>query len=59
MILAATPLKGRDCSAIRFGYRKYHVRKHLVLYRILAPNQIEIVRVLHERMDVESQSRAL
>jgi toxin ParE1/3/4 len=35
--LADHPLICRDCSAIRPGYRKYGIGKHLVLYR-----QIEI-----------------
>ncbi|MBF0438589.1 MAG: type II toxin-antitoxin system RelE/ParE family toxin [Magnetococcales bacterium] len=51
--LASSPLKGRDCGFIRSGYRKYQVGKHLVFYRALALDQIEIVRVLHECMDVE------
>lgn len=51
--LAAHPLKGRDCSDILPGYRKYGAGKHLIFYRLLEPDPIEIVRVLHERMDVE------
>ena len=51
--LAAAPLKGRDCHAIRSGYRKHQTGRHFVFYRVLASDQIEIVRVLHERMDVE------
>lgn len=52
--LAAHPLKGRDCSDIRPGYRKHGVGKHIVFYRQSETDDIEIVRVLHERMDVES-----
>lgn len=51
--LAAAPLSGRDCSALRPNYRKWPVGKHIVFYRTIEPDQIEIVRVLHERMDVE------
>ena len=53
--LAIHPLKGRDCSDIRPGYRKQGVGKHIVFYRSLDAEHIEIVRVLHERMDVESR----
>jgi toxin ParE1/3/4 len=36
--LAANPMQGRDCSAIRDGYRKYEAGKHIIFYR-----QIETV----------------
>lgn len=51
--LAVHPLMGRDCSAIRPGYRKHGVGKHLVFYRQIKTGEIEIVRILHERMDDE------
>ena len=53
-VLAADPLKGIDCGEIRSGYRKYRVGKHMVFYRELGANLIEIVRILHERMDIEA-----
>lgn len=52
--LAADHLKGRDCSEIRNGYRKYQVGKHIVFYREINASLIEIVRILHERMDIET-----
>ncbi|MDO9163944.1 MAG: type II toxin-antitoxin system RelE/ParE family toxin [Methylococcaceae bacterium] len=52
--LTADHLKGRDCSEIRIGYRKYQVGKHIVFYREINSSLIEIVRVLHERMDIEA-----
>jgi toxin ParE1/3/4 len=53
--LASDHLKGRDCSEIRSGYRKHKVSKHIIYYREINANLIEIVRILHERMDIESQ----
>ncbi|WP_020481498.1 type II toxin-antitoxin system RelE/ParE family toxin [Methylomonas sp. MK1] len=52
--LVTNPLIGRDCSEILPGYRKLPVGKHLVFYRQKESNQIEIVRVLHSRMDSET-----
>lgn len=52
--LAADPLKGRDYGEIRSGYRKYQVGKHIVFYREINASLIEIVRILHERMDIET-----
>lgn len=51
--LAAEPLKGRDCSDIQAGYRKYSAGSHVIFYRQVADDTIEIVRILHSRMDVE------
>lgn len=48
--IAQDPTIGMDCSPIRQGYRRLHVEHHQVYYRI-TQGGIEIVRVLHERMD--------
>ena len=51
--LSDSPDLGRVCDFIRKGYRKYKVGKHLIFYRHAGADQIEIVRILHERMDVK------
>jgi toxin ParE1/3/4 len=53
ILLAEAPETGRDCSDIRPGYRKYHVGRHVIFYRMDPDDGIEIARILHERMDVE------
>lgn len=50
--LGQSPLKGRDCSDIRPGYRKFQVGSHVVFYR-LEHDHITIVRILHMRMESE------
>jgi toxin ParE1/3/4 len=54
--LAEKPDAGKPCDAIRPGYRKQQMHKHVVFYRLL-PNSldVEIVRILHERMDFEAR----
>lgn len=44
--------------AILPGYRKYRVHKHVIFYCML-PNSlnIEIVRIWHERMDMDPGGR--
>jgi len=42
---------GESCEHIRAGYRKLQVNRHLIFYR-RAERHIEIVRVLHQAMDV-------
>jgi toxin ParE1/3/4 len=51
--LAAKPGLGRDCSDIREGYHKYNAGSHVIFYRRVADDTIEVVRILHSRMDTE------
>ncbi len=52
-LLAREPTLGRACDHIRDGYRKYHIGRHLIFYRE-ADEGIVIIRILHDRMDVEA-----
>ena len=55
-ILADQPHLGIARDDIRKGYRVYHVGRHLIFYRPKSPG-IEIIRILHDRMDVETHLR--
>ncbi len=48
--LAENPYNGKDCSEIRSGYRKFNVASHIIFYRQIISDTIEIVRVLHGHM---------
>ncbi len=50
--LADNPEVGRVCDDIREGYYKLGIGKHLIFYRHKGKDQIEIVRILHSRMDI-------
>jgi len=52
--LADNPSMGKDCTDLRPGYRKHQVGKHIVFYRPSGNGRIEIVRILHQRMDLEA-----
>jgi toxin ParE1/3/4 len=52
-LLAQDPQRGRTCDDIRLGYRKYHIGRHLIFYQE-TDEYIDIIRILHDRMDVES-----
>lgn len=54
-LLANTPKRGKECDFIKRGYRKSPVASHIVFYRNTSPSTIEIVRILHKRMDAEVQ----
>ncbi len=48
--LRENPKIGVACHDIREGYRKYHINRHVVFYRV-TPKPISVVRVLHDKMD--------
>lgn len=50
--VAAKPAMGQDCSDIRAGYWKIPYGSHVLFYR-LTGDGVDIVRILHERMDFE------
>ena len=54
--IAKDPLSGKDYSAVRKGYFRSRVKSHFIFYRInLKKQQIEIIRILHQQMDVDSR----
>jgi toxin ParE1/3/4 len=54
--LAENPTSGKDFSPIRKSYFCSKVKSHLIFYRrIEKQNAIEIIRVLHQRMDIENR----
>lgn len=50
--IADNPSLGRPCDAIRNGYRKRGVSRHVIFYRTI-DGGVDVVRILHERMDVD------
>jgi toxin ParE1/3/4 len=50
---AANPRIGRACDEIRPGYLKLAAGSHTLFYRVTAEGVIDVVRVLHQRMDVD------
>ena len=53
--LAKNPESGTDYGKIRKGYFRSQVKSHFIFYKINhKKEEIEIIRILHERMDIES-----
>lgn len=53
--LAESPELGRNYDKINpelFGYKSGH---HIIFYRKINPTNIEVTRILHERMDLENR----
>jgi toxin ParE1/3/4 len=55
--VARNELPGEDASHIRLGYRKQLSGRHVIFYRLNDQGAVEVVRVLHQRMDVVGHLR--
>jgi toxin ParE1/3/4 len=45
---------GKSMHHIRKGYRATKVKSHLIFYRVVN-DVVEIIRILHERMDIDNR----
>ncbi len=52
--LAESPSIATNADNIRKGYRKFPQGSHVVFFRLSDSSHIEIIRILHKRMDVEN-----
>ena len=52
--LARTPRIAISAEGIREGYRKFPQGSHIIFFRSSNTHDIEIIRVLHKRMDAQA-----
>ena len=53
--ISINPKCGKDYNNIRKGYFRSKIKSHFIFYRInLKEEKIEVIRVLHQQMDIES-----
>jgi toxin ParE1/3/4 len=45
---------GKSMNHVRKGYRASKVKSHLIFYRVVN-DVVEIIRILHERMDIDNR----
>ena len=50
-------LQGRGIDEIRKGYFKLAVGSHFLIYRLTPDGAFDIVRILHQRMDIADRLR--
>ena len=58
-MLAETPNAGTTGDFIKKGYRKFPCSSHIIFYRCLDESMIEVVRIVHRRMDAHEQLRGI
>lgn len=53
--LAARPEIGRKFTHGDRSYRYSQLKSHLIFYREISATEIEVIRILHKRMDIENR----
>lgn len=48
---------GREIDHVKSGYRVSKVKSHLIFYKKTEDDTVEIVRILHQKMDIENRLR--
>lgn len=49
-LFAEMPLLGKACDELKPGWRRLHQGTHVIFYRLEPDGIVDIIRVLHERM---------
>jgi toxin ParE1/3/4 len=52
-LISESPEIGKSCDYIKYGYRKIQSNSHIIFYKIKLDKSVEIIRILHERMNIE------
>lgn len=54
--IAKNPASGNDFSDVRNGYLRTRIKSHFIFYKVnKKQNEVEIIRVLHQRIDIENR----
>jgi toxin ParE1/3/4 len=53
--IAQYPRYGRHYEGVPIEYLAYKAGRHIIFYRIISPDEIKIVRILHESMSFKKQ----
>jgi toxin ParE1/3/4 len=50
--LADTPSIGQKCDYIKSNYQKFPQGSHIIFYKKVSNESIQIIRILHKSMDI-------
>lgn len=50
-------MSGKDMDHIKSGYRASKVKSHLIFYKKNKDGRTEVIRILHQMMDLENRLR--
>lgn len=53
--IGENPEIGRSYSGIRKNLLGLKIGKHIIFYHLISKDEIEVIRILHERMDLKNR----
>ncbi|PHS67295.1 MAG: plasmid stabilization protein [Flavobacterium sp.] len=53
--IAESPNRGKNYEGITQKLFGFKANRHIIFYRIIAENDVEITRILHQRMDLKKR----
>ena len=53
--ISENPKIGKNYDEIDKNMLGYRTNHHIIFYRVIAPNEIEVLRILHGRMDLKNR----
>ena len=53
--IANDSVKGQNYDKIDIKLRGYSVGKHVIFYHLISNDEIEVIRILHEAMDLKNR----
>lgn len=56
-IIAASPQIGKNYEGVIKSLYGLHINRHIIFYRQIKIDEVEITRILHERMDLVERNK--
>lgn len=53
--ISANPALGKEYFEVSKNLLGYKINKHIIFYHSISANEVEIIRILHERMDLKNR----
>jgi toxin ParE1/3/4 len=53
--ISENPAIGKNYDAIDKNIFGHRTKQHIIFYQVIAPDEIEIIRILHGRMDLKNR----
>lgn len=51
--ISNNPILGKEYSEIGKNLKGYKINRHIIFYKLISEDEIEVIRILHERMDLK------
>ena len=57
MQIGENPELGKEYNGINSNLLGLRTGKHIIFYQVVTENEIEVIRILHERMDLQNRMK--